>query len=107
MNDNIYFYYQPPPVADGGTKLDVEELSARLFDIGDICSWSGEGVARWWWCRCAKNPLVNGWYGGGLNGCCLIVDEFWFGDAVDRRSKFVNEFPGADIVNIFIDWRSS
>jgi hypothetical protein len=38
VNDNIYFYYQPPPVADGGTKLDVEELSARLFDIGDICS---------------------------------------------------------------------
>jgi hypothetical protein len=42
-----YIYcYQPAPVVDGGIKLDVEELSARLFDNGDICSLSGDGVVR-------------------------------------------------------------
>ncbi len=33
----LLYFYQPPPVADGGTKLDVE-VSARLFDTGEICS---------------------------------------------------------------------
>jgi hypothetical protein len=42
----LIFFYQPPPVADGGTRLGVEVLSARLFDNGDICSLSGDGVDR-------------------------------------------------------------
>lgn len=101
----LRFSYEPPPVADGGTRVDVEEVSTRLFDNGDICSLSGEGVVLWWcW---EKYPFDIGRYGGGLYGCCLMLDAVALDSVVDPRSKSFCMFPDDDIVNIANYWALS